>query len=558
MRVARAARRVRPARLVRARRVAARRAAAAPVDRRAVVVVVERAAALAPAGRGEPADPRVAVVVPAAAVPADPVAQREPAFSARRRRWAGTRGTRSGATSNETLIKQIADTFVSSGMQAVGYQYVNLDDCWMDGRDSSGKLRWNTTKFPVGHPRARRLHPRQGAEDRDLRVAEHHDLRRPLRRHQPVGAVGSLGHETTDAQTFASWGIDYLKYDKCTAPLSGFASMRDALRATGRPIFYSINPGDGSGCPPNNCSINLPTIANMWRIGFDINGSWSSMIGLVDQDANLYSYAGPGHWNDPDMMEVGNGLTDTEGRTHFSMWAILAAPLIAGNDLRSMSAATKTTLTNTEVIAVDQDPLGVQGPAASRRRGRTCRSGRRRCRARTRARWRCSIAARRRASITVQWSALGIPTGARDGARPLEPHRSRNVQRLVHGVVGAEPRRRHAEGDQHALIRPWSRAPGAHLINSRTPALRAGAASRAGATGCSSTSLPRRCSSSRCSSRPPGRPFRSPWCRPSVASSTRPDRSWRNLHPRLENRSPPWPMSLLNNMIGMPSAAMLV
>ena len=137
--------------------------------------------------------------------------------------------------------------------------------------------------------------------------------------------------------------------------------MRDALRATGRPIFYSINPGDGSGCPPNSCSINLVTIANMWRIGFDINGSWSSMIGLVDQDANLYSYAAPGHWNDPDMMEVGNGLTDIEGQTHFSMWAILAAPLIAGNDLRSMSAATKATLTNSEVIAVDQDPMGVQG-----------------------------------------------------------------------------------------------------------------------------------------------------------------------------------------------------
>ena len=100
----------------------------------------------------------------------------------------------------------------------------------------------------------------------------------------------------------------------------------------------------------------------MWRIGFDINASWSSMIGLVDQDANLYSYAAPGHWNDPDMMEVGNsGLSDTEGQTHFSMWAMLAAPLIAGNDLRSMSAATKATLTNSEVIAVDQDPMGMQG-----------------------------------------------------------------------------------------------------------------------------------------------------------------------------------------------------
>jgi alpha-galactosidase len=207
--------------------------------------------------------------------------------------------------------------------------------------------------------------------------------------------------------------VDYLKYDHCTAPgLGGFATMRDALRATGRPIFYSINPGDGSGCPPNTCSINLPSIANMWRIGFDINASWSSMIGLVDMDAGLYSYAGPGHWNDPDMLEVGNnGLNDTEGRTHFSMWAILAAPLIAGNDIRSMNANTKATLTNTEVIAVDQDPMGSQGrkvasPGTNLEVWSKTLAG-----TNTRA-----VALLNRgtgtASIAVQWSQLGIPTGA--------------------------------------------------------------------------------------------------------------------------------------------------
>jgi alpha-galactosidase len=227
----------------------------------------------------------------------------------------------------------------------------------------------------------------------------------------PSVAVGSLGHETSDAQIFASWGVDYLKYDKCQGQLSAFAVMRDALRATGRPIFYSINPGDGTGCPPNTCSINLPTIANMWRIGFDINGSWASVVGLIDQNANLSAYAGPGHWNDPDMMEVGNGLTDTEGRAHFSMWAIMAAPLIAGNDLRSMSAATKATLTNSEVIAVDQDPMGIQGrrvasPGTNLEVWSKSLSG-------TNAR---AVALLNRgaatASISVQWSALGIPTGA--------------------------------------------------------------------------------------------------------------------------------------------------
>jgi hypothetical protein len=313
---------------------------------------------------------------------------------------------------NETLIKQIADIFVSSGMQAVGYQYVNLDDCWMNGRDASGNLQWNTSKFPSGIPALASYVHGKGLK---LGIYEVPNTVTCVGLYGGIShtvAVGSQGHETADAQTFASWGVDYLKYDKCTGPLSGFAVMRDALRATGRPIFYSINPGDGSGCPPNSCSINLPTIANMWRIGFDINASWSSMIGLVDQDQNLYSYAAPGHWNDPDMLEVGNsGLSDTEGRTHFSMWAILAAPLIAGNDLRSMSAATLATLTNSEVIAVDQDPLGDQGrlvatPGTNLQVWSKALTG-----TNTRA-----VALLNRgtgsASIAVQWSALGIPAGA--------------------------------------------------------------------------------------------------------------------------------------------------
>jgi alpha-galactosidase len=310
----------------------------------------------------------------------------------------------------ETLIKQVADTFVSSGMQAVGYDYVNIDDCWMDGRDSTGKLRWNATKFPAGIPALADYVHGKGLK---LGIYETPNTRTCVGIYGGVAAtvaVGSLGSETTDAQTFASWGIDYLKYDKCQGQLSAFAVMRDALRATGRPIFYSINPGDGTGCPPNTCSINLPTIANMWRIGFDINGSWASVVGLIDQNANLSSYAGPGHWNDPDMMEVGNGLTDTEGQAHFSMWAIMAAPLIAGNDLRSMTAATKTTLTNSEVIAVDQDPMGVQGrlvasPGTNLQVWSKTLSG-----TNTRA-----VALLNRgtatASITVQWTALGIPAG---------------------------------------------------------------------------------------------------------------------------------------------------
>jgi alpha-galactosidase len=312
----------------------------------------------------------------------------------------------------ETLIKQIADTFVSSGMQAAGYQYVNIDDCWMDGRDASGQLRWNATKFPAGIPALASYVHDKGLK---LGIYETPNTRTCVGIYGGIAAtvaVGSLGHETTDAQTFASWGVDYLKYDKCQGPLTAFAVMRDALRATGRPIFYSINPGDGTGCPPSTCSITLPTIANMWRIGFDITGTWASVLSLIDQDANLFTYAGPGHWNDPDMMEVGNGLTDVEGRAHFSMWAILAAPLIAGNDLRSMTAATRTTLTNSEVIAVDQDALGVQGrlvatPAANLQIWSKTLAG-----TNTRAVALLNRNATGTASITASWSALGIPAGA--------------------------------------------------------------------------------------------------------------------------------------------------
>ncbi|HEY7370557.1 MAG TPA: glycoside hydrolase family 27 protein [Polyangia bacterium] len=313
---------------------------------------------------------------------------------------------------SESLIKGIADVIVSSGMKDVGYQYVNLDDCWMDGRDASGKLRWNTSKFPAGIPALADYVHGKGLKIGIYEVPGNTTCVGIYGGISTSVAVGSLGHETTDAQTFASWGIDYLKYDKCTAPLAGFAVMRDALKASGRPIFYSINPGDGTGCPPNSCSINLPTIANMWRIGFDINASWSSVVGLVDQNANLYSYAGPGHWNDPDMLEVGNsGLSDTEGRAHFSMWALMAAPLIAGNDLRSMSAATKTTLINSEVIAVDQDPLGQQGRLVASPGTNLQVWSRTLAGTNTRAVVLLNRGAAA-ASIAVQWSALGIPAGA--------------------------------------------------------------------------------------------------------------------------------------------------
>jgi len=311
---------------------------------------------------------------------------------------------------NETVVKSMADAFVTTGMKAVGYEYINLDDCWMDGRDANGKLKWNASKFPSGIPALAEYIHNKGLK---IGIYETPNTKTCAGLYGGYTAgVGSVGHETTDAQTFASWGIDYLKYDKCQGQLSAFAVMRDALKATGRPIFYSINPSDqGPFCTPTNCSINLPTTANMWRVAFDISAKWSEIIRCIDANKEQYAGAGPGHWNDPDMLEVGNGLNDLEGRAHFSMWAIMAAPLITGNDLTKMSAATKATLTNAEVIAVDQDPLGKQGrvvatPGSNLEVWSKEMSG-----TNTRA-----VALFNRgsasASITVQWSQLGLPAGA--------------------------------------------------------------------------------------------------------------------------------------------------
>jgi len=311
----------------------------------------------------------------------------------------------------ESLAKSMADAFISTGMKDVGYQYVNLDDCWMDGRDSSGKLKPSASKFPSGIKALADYIHGKGLKIGIYSTPNTQTCAGIYGGY--TGGVGSKDHETTDAQTFADWGIDYLKYDKCKGDMSRFAVMRDAIKAAGRPIFYSINPADqGPYCVPSNCSIDLLSIANMWRIEFDISAKWSEVIRLIDKDKPESAGAGPGHWNDPDMLEVGNGLSDTEGRAHFSMWAIMAAPLITGNDLTKMSATTKATLTNPEVIAVDQDPLGKQGrvvatPGTGLEVWSKEMSG-----TNTRA-----VALFNRndsgsASIAVQWSQIGIPTGA--------------------------------------------------------------------------------------------------------------------------------------------------
>jgi alpha-galactosidase len=269
-----------------------------------------------------------------------------------------------GCTSafNESFILGVADTFVSAGLKDAGYQYVNIDDCWaLPSRDSDGNLVPDPVRFPHGikfvadyvHSKGLKFGIYSSAGTKTCNVN---------------GFPGGLGHEQQDANLWASWGVDYLKYDNCNnqdvdAP-TRYKAMRDALANTGRPIVYSITEWGRTG-PPKVWEWGAD-VGNLWRTTGDISDNWSSMISRVHADDDLAAFAGPGHWNDPDMLEVGNGgMTATEYRTHVSLWAELAAPLLIGSDIRSASATTLSILTNSDVIAIDQDALGRQGTLVS-------------------------------------------------------------------------------------------------------------------------------------------------------------------------------------------------
>ncbi|MBI4728729.1 MAG: glycoside hydrolase family 27 protein [Acidobacteria bacterium] len=288
-----------------------------------------------------------------------------------------------GCDIDERTMRATADLLVSSGLKDAGYRSLVLDDCWMARvRGADGNLMADPVRFPSGI--------RALADDvhaRGLEIGIYEDAGLLTCQQFP----GSYGHYQEDAALFASWGIDYLKFDWCFANVDNlpyacpreaglspeecrdrlwpadmsaglshpdaYARMRDALAATGRPIAFSICTW-GAGKP----WLWGRETGNLWRTTPDIEDSWESVMTILDQNAGLARYAGPGGWNDPDMLEVGNGgMTDTEYRAHFSLWAIMAAPLMAGNDLGAMTPETLGILTNAEVIAVDQDPLGAQG-----------------------------------------------------------------------------------------------------------------------------------------------------------------------------------------------------
>jgi alpha-galactosidase len=306
---------------------------------------------------------------------------------------------------SEDLIKQAADAMVSSGMQDAGYQYVVIDDCWQVDRDAQGNIVPDAKRFPSGiKALADYVH------GKGLKFGIYSDAGTGTCQNRP----GGRGYEFQDARQYAAWGVDYLKYDWCNHSTqdsrASYSIMRDALKKSGRPIVFSLCEW-GSTKP----WLWAGDVGNLWRSTGDISDKWDTgekqdglgVVQILDLQDGLQSYAGPGHWNDPDMLEVGNGgMSLTEYRAHFSMWCLLAAPLMAGNDIRSMSADIHDILTNQEAIAIDQDPLGREGRRVKRADGlevwakQLADGGR-------------AVALLNRtgaeAKITVSWTDLGYP-----------------------------------------------------------------------------------------------------------------------------------------------------
>ena len=264
---------------------------------------------------------------------------------------------------SERMLMEVADAMVESGMRDAGYTYIVVDDCWHGERDSLGFIQASAGHFPHGIKAVTDYIHSKGLKFGIYSCAGNKTC---------AGKPASRGHEYQDALQYAKWGVDYLKYDWCdTEGLNAeaaYTTMRDALFAAGRPIVFSLCEwGDNK---PWKWGAN---VGHLWRTTGDIYdcfdcemnyGTWSSwgVMKILDKQEGLRQYAGPDHWNDPDMLEVENGgMTTNEDRAHFSMWCMLAAPLIAGNDLRNMSEETREILTNGEAIAINQDRLGIQG-----------------------------------------------------------------------------------------------------------------------------------------------------------------------------------------------------
>ncbi|MET9749309.1 MULTISPECIES: NPCBM/NEW2 domain-containing protein [Streptomyces] len=325
----------------------------------ALIAGLLAAGGLGVSARAVPVTVPAPVPVPAPAASGDEDLARTPPMG-----FNNWNSTHCRAEFDESMVKGIADLFVERGLKDAGYEYVNLDDCWaLPERDADGQLVPDPERFPNGIGAVADYVHSKGLKFGIYTSAG-------TKTCSSIGFPGALGHEYSDARQFAGWGVDYLKYDNCNNQgvdaKQRYTTMRDALAATGRPIVYSIcewgqnKPWEWAG-----------DLGQLWRTTGDISDSWSSMSSIMKANLELAPYARPGGWNDPDMLEVGNGgMTDTEYRTHFSMWSIMAAPLLIGTDLRTAPESAFEILTNGEVVAVDQDPLGKQGEVVASQDGR--------------------------------------------------------------------------------------------------------------------------------------------------------------------------------------------
>ncbi len=330
-----------------------------------------------------------------------------------------------GCNVSDELVRGMADAMVKSGMKDAGYLYIVIDDCWQVSRDAGANIVPDPQRFPNGMKALADYVHSLG-----LKFGVYSDAGSKTCAGRPAG----LGHEYQDALMYASWGVDYLKYDWCNTTTqdarASYANMRAALDASGRPIVLSICEW-GTAKP---WLWGKEVGGNLWRTTGDIQDRWDGKrewnpgnccnygaLAIVDQQVGLESFAGPGHWNDPDMLEVGNGgMTTTEYRSHFSLWALLAAPLISGNDLRNMPPEIHDILTNKEVIAIDQDPLGREGRRVWKDGdlevwGRQLQNGDR------------AVILLNRGSadqeITVDWEHLGYPVHLSAAVRDLWAHK---------------------------------------------------------------------------------------------------------------------------------------
>jgi len=345
---------------------------------------------------------------------------------------------------SESLIKETADAIVRSGMRDAGYQYVVIDDCWQVSRDANGNIVADAQRFPSGIKAVADYVHSQG-----LKFGIYSDAGTGTCQNRP----GGRGYEFQDARQYAAWGVDYLKYDWCNHSTqdsaASYSIMRDALAKSGRPIVFSLCEW-GSTKP----WLWARDVGNLWRTTDDIVDKWQGsekwgglgMIQIVDLQDGLESYAGPGHWNDPDMLEVGNGgMTATEYRAHLSLWCLLAAPLMAGNDIRSMSDEIRDILTNKEVIAIDQDPLGRQGR-------RVKRVGDTEIWAKEMSDGSRAVGLLNRGSaeqqITLNWTDIGYPAHLRASVRDLWQHK--NLESPKGSVEESVP----SHGIALLLIRP--------------------------------------------------------------------------------------------------------